>query len=232
MNYNNGPKTITENLRMHLDAGFTKSYPETGNMWRDLTKNGFNVTLSGGWSFTDKSISANSANAYGIGGVTTQIIPVGQNDVTIEAWLKFTSTSSNGYLVQLKRDLTNASTWITIRLNGISTGDLSILRRNAADSAHIDIAKPNSNDGLWHHIVGTFSNSYAGVYVDGELVGEDNEGLQALAIDTLPITFFGTNVATGNPTIANIAILKLYNKTLSKEEVVQNYNVLKGRFGK
>ncbi len=46
------PKIVTNGLVLCLDAASRKSYPGTGNVWRDLSGNGNNGTLTNGPTFS------------------------------------------------------------------------------------------------------------------------------------------------------------------------------------
>lgn len=146
MAYNNGPKIVTDGLRFCLDAGNSKSYPGTGSTWLDITSKRRSVTLSGTYSFSDNSILATTSFAYGVGPLTTDILPINNVNVSVGAWVKPSiSTQIGQYLLQLKRSTTNdGSTWITIWVNGNTAGgsgvgDFGVLRRNAANTAHVSL---------------------------------------------------------------------------------------------
>jgi len=48
MSYRNGPKIVTDGLIAYLDAANTKSYPSSGTIWYDLSKNENHGTISSG----------------------------------------------------------------------------------------------------------------------------------------------------------------------------------------
>lgn len=87
------------------------------------------------------------------------------------------------------------------------------------------------NDNKWHHIVGTFTSTTCITYIDGNEVARDTAGLQNLTVATYNMSVFGTSAATTNYALGNLAVFRAYRKTLSYEEILQNYNALKGRFG-
>jgi hypothetical protein len=91
----------------------------------------------------------------------------------------------------------------------------------------------NLFDNKWHHIVCTRGVSNYAIYVDGVLNRTGSGG-----------SWTGTNIWAGmnaqignNPNNVNLfyygemAGIKIYNRALSTEEVQQNYNTTKTRFG-
>jgi len=82
-------------------------------------------------------------------------------------------------------------------------------------------------NGIWHHVVIT-NNSAVGaiVYTDG-VAGSTGEA--AVAMGNYG-HILGTGYAGIVPTKCKIASFKIYNKTLTAAEVLNNYNTTKGRF--
>jgi len=67
----NYPSIVTDGLVLNLDAGFVSSYPRTGTTWTDLSGNGNNGTLVNGPTFSGDSIvfdgvddALNSSNIF------------------------------------------------------------------------------------------------------------------------------------------------------------------------
>ena len=81
----------------------------------------------------------------------------------------------------------------------------------------------------WYHSVVTFNSTLATIYTNGVY---DNSGV----VDTLTDSTYNFNIGRF-PTLGSyywdgeIACLRMYNRALSANEVLHNYNSLKGRFG-
>ena len=84
------------------------------------------------------------------------------------------------------------------------------------------------NDEVWYYAVGTSDGSNTYLYVNGQ---------QEAAGSTSSIGTPSTVSIGGDPIfnnsrwfLGNIAIASIYNRALSSDEILQNYNALKNRF--
>jgi hypothetical protein len=87
--------------------------------------------------------------------------------------------------------------------------------------------------GVWNHIAFTINNSIGTLYINGVQKGNPKTFTNLNLYNTGSSTtgFAQNNVATAQPTPFEIGTLKLYNRALSQQEITQNYNALKTRFG-
>jgi len=83
----------------------------------------------------------------------------------------------------------------------------------------------------WTHIVCNYDGQYGKIYVNGELV-KTSDFSSELACNTNSTSLkFGGNGTSDRVLNGELPIAKVYNKVLTAEEVKQNYNAIKGRFG-
>jgi hypothetical protein len=86
--------------------------------------------------------------------------------------------------------------------------------------------------GSWNHIVFTINNSTGSFYINGVQKGPEkifsNLNLYHTGSSTTGTVLF--NVVPPSPRPFEIGTLRLYNRALSAQEVLQNYNALKSRF--
>jgi len=98
----------------------------------------------------------------------------------------------------------------------------------------------NINDGEWHHLVWTYD--YVGqimnLYVDGVLENgnfstSSQAGVVVSSSHKYYIAYFRDTYSSFpiGYTQMDLAVFKLYNKILRSDEVLDNYNATKGRFG-
>ena len=89
--------------------------------------------------------------------------------------------------------------------------------------------------GVWYHIVGVLDNYIMYLYVNGQLVGSKSlaNAMGASSPSTLKIGPRGDGDAGagGAGPIGAIGCLQIYGRTLSPEEVRQNYNAQASRYG-
>ncbi len=82
----------------------------------------------------------------------------------------------------------------------------------------------------WTHIAATTEGQVAKMYINGEL---DATRTYSWNLTDNVTNFLGIGGTSNNPSYrmnGNIAVVKIYNKTLSDSEVLQNYNATKPRF--
>jgi hypothetical protein len=148
---------------------------------------------------------------------------------TYEVWVKTSGLGGN-----TQSGIFGISYGFTINL--LSGGALNYLIYSNESSSYVvsdTTTGVNLFDNKWHHIVCTRGVSNYAIYVDGVLNRTGSGG-----------SWTGTNIWAGmnaqignNPNNVNLfyygemAGIKIYNRALSTEEVQQNYNTTKTRFG-
>jgi hypothetical protein len=219
-------------LVLCLDAGNTKSYPGSGTTWTDLSGRGNTGTLTNGPTYS----SANGGSIV-LSGASNQIVTVGTANqyfyggnlnITFEAWVK-----SSGLAVgKTVNGIFSFSYGNILYMDGSGNITFGIYNDAANSWGYLSTTSGlNLLDGQWHQVVGTMSATTGSIYTDGVL-RTSGAG-----------THTGTNVWVGmqaqignNQNDAyyhfngNIAVARFYRKTLSAEEVKQNFNALRGRF--
>jgi hypothetical protein len=87
-----------------------------------------------------------------------------------------------------------------------------------------------ASSGVWRNYLWTRKNTSTKLYVNGTLVNTYTY-TRAVPADTTGMRIGSWNHSTGREFNGKIANIKVYNKELSAEEVLQNHNALKTRFG-
>jgi len=236
MSLSHSPSIVTSNLNLCLDANNLKSYPGSGTLWTDLTSNSFNGTLTVGQSYSWSSVGGGSIVFDGIDDVVTlpdtNYPAVWSDPLSLEIWINVPGAAT----------WSNGSTIGNIILRGTYTGHIGIGRVTTDNvvtfSVRGDTAQslPLATIGRdsWYQIVGTWNGSIATIYVNGAFKQASSPithtGVPEVATWRIgDNSAFGGNV--GNFFNGYISNVKMYKKTLSESEVLQNYNALRGRFG-
>ncbi len=219
------PRVVTDGLVLALDAGNTKSYPGSGTTWSDLSGNGNNGTLTNGPTY-------NSANGGSIvfdgtnDRVTISIISLGNGNLpwTCTAWVK-TTTSVNS--LGAGSVLSNSSGGPVYSMMGVNNGKIVYWTyQNSAWAQKLGVGK-TVNDNIWHFLSWVnYSNYTMDMYVDGLL---DSNVANSTSGNNNPINIIGASWSAAFS--ANIAQVSIYNKALTAQEIQQNFNALRGRFG-
>jgi len=214
MNY--GPKIVTNGLILMLDAADVLSYSGTGSTWTDLSGYNNHFTLNG---------SLTHSRTAGFSGFT-QTNRWYRNSFPTN--LK-TSQGGNGY-----------TTVVWARCNGLS-GVWQKLIGNGDDQNYIDIYAGIST-GYYRSEEGStlYYNSGINVAQDSFYIADSvwrmycttnlNGGNTSNPADAFGIGSEG-DAAANFPWNGNIMSVMLYNRVLSTDEMTQNYNAHRSRFG-
>lgn len=224
MSINSPIKTINDSLRVSLDAGNFKSYPTTGTTMYDLSKNGNNYSLVNGPTF-----SGNNTGNINLDGVDDYI--EGTTDLTL---------SGNYTLEVAFRRTASRSDWV--RIFGHS---------NDGSIRFWGIWLPSAYDSiLWQSYTGggqfyssaysfalnndyviTFSNSSTTgtFYVNGVPNGTGATGTIDYSGNSSKIRIGYAGFHTYH--IGPVYYARIYNKALTYNEVLRNYNSTKTRYG-
>jgi hypothetical protein len=235
MSVKGGPNTVTSGLVLELDAGNIKSYQSGSTTWYD--KSGFanNGTLINGVGYTSSfngSLVFDGTDDYVTG---SNNISISQSQpFTLEFWGNLSSyTNLYPCLCQIKTDTTYSFIVLATQnstYDGISFGstDTWIKLRNAGNQLLTN---------TWYQIVISYNGSGAGTLSNYKMYINTQEQTLTTSggfINLSQINNIGNieNASRGSDNWnGRITIFKLYNKALSPQEVLQNYNATKTRFG-
>jgi hypothetical protein len=223
MSVNSPSKTINSGLVLSLDAGNIKSYVGSGTTWNDLSRNGSTGTLS--------NITYNSPGNFSFNGSTSTII-FPENSIlntqtpTVEVWVKTNNLNQNGFWfekgqVNTQYSLFQEGTVIQWRMNIGGVTNLSTTTATYMSTSQ------------WAHVVGTYTSGTRRLYINGVLVNSDGQtGTIATNTNGSSIGVYGGfNGSRGYYYNGSLAICNVYNRALSPNEVLKNYNTNRRRFG-
>jgi hypothetical protein len=239
----NGPNTVTDGLVFWLDAANNKSYISGSLIWNNLTKgtnscsfdnaapgrmpeyssaNGgeikFNTTSS---AFNSLGLSSNYPYPYH----------------TFEIWVKSAGLGPGMTLAGLfgmdyGRYIHIAPSTPNFIQYTLASGSTTLF------NVYASMPDMNIFDNVYHQVVCLRNSSSCEVYVDGIIKASGSAGITGPGWDGL--NQYSSLVARlgNNPNNAfyrlsgSIAIAKIYNRGLTRDEVIQNYNATKGRLGR
>lgn len=213
------PPTVTNGLVLHLDAGNPASYPGTGTTWFDLSGNNNNGTLING-------VGYNSANGGSLvfDGVNDYVSipnfsPLASSPAgTISNWSYV--RQSKGYhfwgnLIFLVEIQSSQTYRLRFNLNGDWREQYFI----------------NFPLNIYHKLDITWDGITTRMYINAQEV-------LSSTIDSSFSTFSNTTNQTleiskrdDNYSNVDIAQTFIYNRALTSEEIQQNFNATRGRFG-
>ena len=231
MAFHRGPKIITDGLVLALDAANPKSYPGTGTTWKDLSGGGNNGTLTNGPTYNSVNkgrFTFDGTNDYVIVNSPT-LNPVGNSDFSISTWVKLNSLPQvNDRIVTQGVDSNNYFNLATYGGNDPSTYSIfwfEVKKNGTLYGGFFNGPRKYETD-IWYNLVGTFNNSTNAInfYINNTSVS--GTGVYGGAPTSYGPIYIGKAVAFPG----DIAQVQMYNKELTSNEVLQNYNATKNRF--
>ena len=237
MAFTYSPKIVTDGLVLYLDAANRDSYISGSTVWNDLSRTGGSGSLTNGPTFntgSGGSIFFDGVDDTVIGTISGSIFT---NNFTQTAWIYklnantiwqgiFTNSypaTNNTYL------MTFGNGSVAAPYNSVGANQVGVVE----SGIFLDIG---SHLNRWLYLAISKSGSLLTIscYKDGSLL--QNSG---------SITWNGGNFSSTNnymigrhwsgsavvPFNGYISQVSVYNKFLTSQEIFQNYNTTKGRFG-
>jgi hypothetical protein len=235
----------TNGLVLNLDAGNYASYPTTGTKWVDISGSYNNGTITNGpvWSNINGGIiTLDGIDDYvNIGNRTN--LQMGTGDFTMCLWVKMNNppnTYGSPYINVLFncKDAAAATAGYGITFFYGGGNQNKLLWSTGNGSSAVEILTQNTFPellGAWGHIVMVRQNGSTNngcFYVNGVLQPLSSSATVLNVNTTTNMTIGNTSDRYGPYyTKGDFAIAQIYNRALTANEVLQNYNASKGRFG-
>lgn len=228
-----GPKLVSDGLVLALDAANIKSYPGSGNSIYDLTLNSNGTVISNSTFSTNNNGVIIYGSSQNSGVITLPPISAGLNlfNETYTFWAKCLRNRSSvgggsfsNWIIQYGSYYSNNSGGF-----GLQSGNISRYLKGSTSSGW----SSSGSIGLGNSIYDT----YNWIFYTLQIINGNN------------IKFYMNNVLIFNTTISdtytghssNVVVLgrnmdttfsniSVYNKALTAEEILQNYNATKSRF--
>jgi hypothetical protein len=193
--------------------------------WNDLSGNGNSGSLTNNPGFVNNALvfngTTNTATFNSIPGSSFSFI---SSSFTTDFWA-YTATGSNQCFISSTQSSTNGGqyTFVT-RTNNIFVSFYG-------SPTYTDVFGGSVITGSWVHYANTFNyaNQSASIYINGKLVGAGSMAPSPLITSGSLILgqgSFGSGRLTGS-----MGSARMYNRALSAQEIAQNYNAQKSRFG-
>ena len=221
-------KIVTDGLVLCLDAGNSKSYPGSEDIWTDLSGNGITGTLSA------TSIGYDSAN----GG---SLVFDGTDDYvnlsfvnpfaeTVIVWAKSATTNwdengwiscsraQNGHIIHPLSGSRDVYYYVGNSTGVGFEGEINFYTPGDITTPHMYSYTTNG------------SNLHKG-YFDGNEVVSKTMSITRTTSPTAQNYYIGADFTLSRYGNGNIYNCLRYNRALSAAEIAQNYDALKGRYG-
>ena len=234
------PRIVTDGLVLCLDAASSRSYPGTGTTWYDLSGNWNTCTLSN----TTFSNAHDIDPARMVFSHTDDGIFGGKHinacTQTSMCWLKRTG-DSGGTQTHIWGNASGTSeTGFQIRANESSSFRVQYYQfKGASGDTAFDFTGSSGSEltlNTWVCVAVSWDNTTtsnaAKIYINGELHTTGTSDAGSVSETSSKNTWIGDIDNGSRGLVGEVGYFLAYNRQLTNEEVLQNYNAQKGRFGK
>lgn len=223
-----GPNSVENGLVLSLDAGNTRSYPGSGTTWTDLSGNALNGTM------TNVTYNAGDGGYMSFDG-TTSIVDCGASSLlnltnfTLEVMIYAINGGENNLARIIDRNaLSTVGYQLWLNDTAVADGIKAINVSSFTPETKIYVNNSLSYS-TWQHYVATLSGTTGNLYLNASSIGTN-------ASMTVPTSgtanfYIGNRAAADRTFNGRIAVVKVYNRALSADEIRQNFNALRGRYG-
>ena len=238
MSLSHSPKIVTNGLVLCLDAADKKSYPGTGTLWTDRSGNISNGTLVNGVGYNSANagyLTFNGSNHYSS---LSTVSNIHNQNFTISIWIypniqsaqivsiiDFDHSTSpfQGWTVQSEDATTNRNFYLAW-YDGTQFQPAGLL--GAGRGIQI-------NSSVWQNIVYSKNGISLLAYKNNSQVYASTAGTATVSYLSNRNINIGRTVNTQQSRYfnGNIAQVSIYNRALSPQEITQNFNATRGRYG-
>ena len=224
-----GPNIVSDGLRFHIDPANPNSYPGSGTTMNSLTDSQ-TCTLINGPTFdagNKGSIVFDGTNDCGR--ITTNgLTNFANQSFTIDMWVKLDDTTSTQGLFTYPYNDTLSGNAFCYGIF-VSSGLIFLAYNKGNGTYNSPAAFLPTTQGNWFRVCVTYTSGSQKMYL--------NQFQNFSTTVTNTISFSQMEVVIGAfldngtlPLNGNVADVKYYDRALTSDEVLQNYNATKSRF--
>jgi len=242
-----GPNIVKDGLVLYLDAGSPNSYyGGRGTVWKDMSGNGNNGTLTNGPTFNSGnggSIVFDGVDDYVDLGVIPNLQFSNIQAFSVSIWVYWTPIGatlttlfSYGHVAGSNPDSGDEGYYITLD-NGVLRSRSFLFDYYDGSAArsiqgNVNVVPTNS----WINLVcisgGNNDTSNDVTYIDGALISTTSRRNQSPSTINYSVSAVNVAARDSKATInSRVSSVSVYNRALSATEVLQNFNATRARFG-
>ena len=232
-----GPNIVSDGLVLYLDAGSPNSYrPDFGTTWKDMSGNNYSGSLINGPAFSSTnggSIVFDGVDDYG------SIINTSNfqsQNLSISIWVNPSSTTN---AISDLFDYDHASTplqgWVIQSEDATTNNSYYFAYYNGSVFQPVGIgagAGVRLTNSIWQNITYTKNGTSVIGYLNGIQSVNFTGANSTISYQSNRNSRIGGCIGvSGRSFKGNMSNILIYNKALTSQEVLQNYNAQKSRFG-
>jgi hypothetical protein len=212
------PRVVTNGLVFYVDAANTRSYSGSGITVTGLI-GGIGGSLVNGVGFSSLNNGTfvfDGTNDYMDCGYNSNINNATQ--LTIECWYRSSNISKEGIIF-------GTNSYFPAYGYHMEIYQSKLLFQVFPSTSTVQSSITLSNN-IWYHLVGTYNSGAINLYVNGITGGSGNYTYSASSENLILGRYYaGTLSLEGQ--LSNV---KFYNRALTQQEILQNYNATKKRY--
>lgn len=246
MSLSHSPKIVTSNLIMCIDSANYKSYPKSGTVTYNIINTSNQLVLANGASYTSNNkgtFTLDGGNDCIILNDNTTTDNLSNMTLSVWAYRQWSNTSNYMPIISKMTDYMTGAGW---DLSFSGGKRVSWLVQESGGARYKQFLTQSLSDlsSRWYNFTGSHSgindyNSYR-IYVNGErqssLINSSAGGPFSTMTTSANVCIGARNAGTqDNYGIyyynGDIAVVQIYDRQLTDDEVKQNFNAYRGRFG-
>lgn len=233
-----GAPVVDTSSVLWLDAGQEASYVGSGTTWTDLSGKGNNGTLTNSPTFNTLGYInyANNTTQTTTFANTSTLLFTETLPYTIDVWVQineYPPVNTWKRIIHREADLGIGRDGYTFWANGnagSNTIQFTIERFVAGSAVACAYNLPWATTGCaWNHWTIKYTGTQLSLYRNGTLVSGPFADSRSVTNNSSAFLIgnLGSTYAIGG----NISSVKIYNRALNDEEILQNFNALRRRYG-
>jgi hypothetical protein len=218
---------VSADLQLYLDAGNPASYPGSGSTWTDL------VAAKAFTLYNSPTYSSNNGGYLNFDPASSQwadatSLPSSLTTWTVEAWHWYAGTNNNGSPCIVTEAFAGGPINYTVGNCTDSSPNLQVGYWDGS-SFHPTPQGTVLTAGQWYQVVGTYDGAANQLYLNGAFVS-------STASTSVPASG-GVGIRLMRRWDADqywggrLGIVRIYDAALTAEQITQNYNANRSRFG-
>jgi hypothetical protein len=220
------PSIVSDGLVYYLDPANTRCYGGSGNTANGLI-GGINGTLVNGVGFTSSnngSFFFDGTNDYINTNQYSSSIGLTSSDFTICLWTKI--VDNNQFNAFVSRTYSNLPAPLDMYTH---TADRKMRILVGNTSAWVTLQSNNQLPLAWTYLTFTLNSILASLYYNAVL--DISTNMAAVRIESANPIIIGTRDDNFTHMKGNIGQVQIYNRALSQQEILQNFNATRFRYG-
>lgn len=229
MSVNYNPKIVTSNLMFYLDTNNPKGFTSP-NVWYNLMNTQVTGTRSSNYpQVSNGNMLIGTANEWNFFTNSSSLYVSKTQNYTVSAAVKPSLSPTGSGVIFEKWNGGVAPYPYTVRfLKGITAFQIA-----AYDgTTNPDVRSAAIDYDQWYYITGVFdwANTTLTMFINGEQANSSTL-TTANSVSSTTVAYIGARNANSAVFRGEIGPISLHDRALSVEEIKQNFNAIRGRFG-